>query len=430
MSLTKNTISLSRFFLLLPIYIYYVVVFQTPSNMPYWDDYDSIFGFLEQFDHSNFYGKIDILFRQHNEHRIVFDRLIFLADRFLTGSIQVYFLNIIGSLGLLAIFILIMKMAKAAKIDEPYILPLSFLLFNLGQWSLIDFAMASIQQYWQLFFALSAIYIMVDTENRFYFVKLSCLTIISCFTGAGGFILFPVGLAQFSIQKDWRNLAYWSGLMIAMGWIYFVFLPYHNVNALSPEQALIQRPIGVLAYFFSFLGNSAPGMTHLIMALLSIIIGFLLFFLSLKYALPILVKKTSPANRRIALVILFVFGTAGSAGLSRICFGISEAISSRYDVYGFMLISMIYMAAFIRSTDEVKRRKIYSVTALIAFFLFFERMTPSIILSQNKVDIANSSIDYPNQKMGANILKKAMEEGFFKPSYQQQMMILGKAKPD
>ena len=58
-------------------------------NMPYFDDYDSVLNWLVTFSQpGSFMNKLELLFRQHNEHRIVFDRLVELMELHTLGVVN------------------------------------------------------------------------------------------------------------------------------------------------------------------------------------------------------------------------------------------------------------------------------------------------------------------------------------------------------
>ena len=135
-------------------------------NMPNWDDYDAILDWLNfnvtNHDAAKFF---QILFSQATEHRIVFDRLVTLIYYYLFKSVNFSILTFLGLLGQLAILLLLLKIAFKSKFTLLELIPLPYMLFSLSQWELLSWAMASLSQYWQLFFALIAIYLAVNLNN-------------------------------------------------------------------------------------------------------------------------------------------------------------------------------------------------------------------------------------------------------------------------
>lgn len=91
---------------LLPIIIYLWAILKYTVNMPFWDDYDSILNWINRFilHHDNLKYVMSMLLEQHNEHRILFDRVFILLDYYLFGSINFIYLSFVGYLGLFALF--------------------------------------------------------------------------------------------------------------------------------------------------------------------------------------------------------------------------------------------------------------------------------------------------------------------------------------
>ena len=58
--------------------IYYLWhVFAYSENIPAWDDYHSVFVFINDFiTSSDFRSRFDLIISQHNEHRIIVNRIV------------------------------------------------------------------------------------------------------------------------------------------------------------------------------------------------------------------------------------------------------------------------------------------------------------------------------------------------------------------
>ena len=78
--------------LLFVIYFFYVF-FQTTSNIPINDDYSVLENFTDMVNADSFFEKTKLFFKQHNEHRIFYDKLWFFIDFF---AILPGFLDLVG----------------------------------------------------------------------------------------------------------------------------------------------------------------------------------------------------------------------------------------------------------------------------------------------------------------------------------------------
>ena len=92
---------------LLPVIAFAVVWQYYAVNVPKWDDH-ALRAYLYFSDQeTTLSGKIYQLFRQHNEHRIVYDRIVAVLDYRLFGKMSYVHLMVVGNLslvGLLAVF--------------------------------------------------------------------------------------------------------------------------------------------------------------------------------------------------------------------------------------------------------------------------------------------------------------------------------------
>ncbi|WP_169309406.1 hypothetical protein [Thermodesulfobium narugense] len=395
----------------LPIIFYLWIILRFTINMPYWDDYDSVLNWINRFvtHQNNCNYLISMLFEQHNEHRILFDRIFILFDYYVFGSINFIFLNYIGYLGLFALFGLMLWISVKKGLSGVYLIPIPFLIFALCQNELISFAMASMQQYWQFFFCLLAIILITKSEDiKTSYLSLSLLfSIIASFTGAGGLIVFPAILIYLIIyKKGLKNIIIWLSFSSLIFIFYFIILQYHQTAiSIASHQFVIEHPLEYIEYIFCFLGGIAG------LKISSFICGALLFvsliLLSLKYN----------KNTTTILVFFFIVSTA-AAGLSRISLGVVEAISSRYTIYSISLlvICYIFFVSQLKSTFFRKIFFIFSLTVSLAFFLYW--IPKGIAPLRNKEVLLSSSLVYPSEQRAVKILETSAKLGTFMPIAQ------------
>jgi hypothetical protein len=73
----SNTISLIGIALIFICYLLFI--YKYSYNVPLWDEYDTNLGFLTSWQTAvSWHEKLNILFMQHNEHRMVFNHIIVL----------------------------------------------------------------------------------------------------------------------------------------------------------------------------------------------------------------------------------------------------------------------------------------------------------------------------------------------------------------
>src|SRR5882757_10193473 len=87
--------------LFIPALIFYYIVFKNLTNIPTMDDYDIILDFLNKYTQADWSTRIDMIFRQYGEHRLVPSKLLYIGYYYLTGGVNFKIIGLIGDLQLL-----------------------------------------------------------------------------------------------------------------------------------------------------------------------------------------------------------------------------------------------------------------------------------------------------------------------------------------
>ncbi|HVD98525.1 MAG TPA: hypothetical protein VNB90_10005 [Cytophagaceae bacterium] len=312
---------------------YYYTILKLSINFPFYDDYESILKFLVTNETtSNGYEKFSLLFAQHNEHRIVFDRLVAFVEYCLTKKIDFITLNFIGNLALLAIVVLFYKGLSNKKNKNLLIIPVIFLVFNYRYYQISFWAMASLQNLWVLVFAFASLYFLFQSHVKLYIPVL--LAIIASFTSGNGMITFIAGIIVLILLTGiTRKLLVWT--IMAIITILFYFYHYKKPPNHPPiVDELIQHPTHYFQYLFSFLGTGVS-----FDPLVAKVTGSILLALAFLF----LIKKYFRKNPVLFSYLIFIILTAIAASLSRFGFGINQALDSRYAINGLLLSTCCYL---------------------------------------------------------------------------------------
>ena len=157
-------------------FIYISFIISNSSNRPIMDDYDAILKFLIQFKVNNLAQKILIIFEPHNEHPLLFLKLITLAFYFFFNKINFVYLILFGNLLIVAtVFLFNQETLKKNN------LILSLLFFNLSLGSVLIWPMAIFQHASSVFLALLTIKIFCgqNEKNSFWHFRYLILFISS-----------------------------------------------------------------------------------------------------------------------------------------------------------------------------------------------------------------------------------------------------------
>lgn len=377
--------------------LYIWAVLRYTSYLPYWDDYEAVLRFLNNFYDSDISEKVKLFFSQHNEHRIVFNCIVELLQLKLFGEINFLYLVLIGNVGWFLVIYLLWRYAKSENISFIYFSPVLIVLLAFSHYELMTWAMASIQQYYQILFSLISIYFLVN-EKLFYALG---VMILSIFTGGGGIVLIPLFVVYMILHRNWKNLFVTLMISAIILFVYFVVLGYEKPGHHPSILNTLKNPKMIIEYILVFIGSLGGSKT----AAATIGTALIIFF---AYKLKYSYKKTP----FLVWSILFILGTATVTALARAGFGIEQALSSRYSEYSLLFLSLIYLQyLFTEKQDNSNVILIGYLFSIIIFSFWFVKGSES--LKDHYTQIKNTPILYPDQAAGEQILLQSYGNGLF-----------------
>lgn len=354
------------------IYFFYIF-FATTSNIPINDDYQVLNNFTDIINSNSFLDKIKLFYEQHNEHRILYDKIWFFLDYKLSQQVNFNHLSFIGNLSLVGIFFFFIKKSENLKKDVLILIPLSVLIFNMTFHENITFAMASLSNFTVFLFSLLSIHFITKNElnNRDFALSILFL-IFSVFTlGAGLFLILII--ASILLYKKEKTYLY-TFLFIASILIFIYFIDYQKPPD-SPEilETIRNYKFRSFLFSFSFLGNIFA--RYLIFTndineslMLSTSIGFMFFALYLYLIKTKYFKKNLFIFSVMSLIILTAFIT----GITRSQLGIDMSIASRYRINScIFLICVLYYCIESFPRDKFNISYLNGALLLLSISYFF-----------------------------------------------------------
>ncbi|GAB3956860.1 hypothetical protein GCM10028805_47900 [Spirosoma harenae] len=359
--------------LLIPIVVFWYVWATYAVNIPKWDDH-ALRAFLANVDKEpSITGKLYEFFRQHNEHRIVLDRLVTWLDYTLVGKFSYQHLMVVGNLsllGLIAIFGLALGQAIGEEAKKKstqftttladsiiYLPPVAFLILNLSHWENMFWGMAALQNFTVLLWVIGAIYLLSFTEHLIGAILLATAATL---TSGNGLLVWPVGFAilllQWILEKrsNWKALLGWvvvAGIEIAL-----YFLDYKKPEGNPPVRGSF---IDLIKGWLAFNGAAAEAFPMgtafskcvIIGSIATVLLGGGWVYLLEKG----LVKKRFPAFSYFFVgASTFLLGTAAIVAWSRVGFGLQGLITSRYKIYSLLLLSLVYCFVIIHQKGSAR----------------------------------------------------------------------------
>ncbi len=382
--------------------IHLYTIHRYASGMPYRDDFDAIFGFLNHLPNLTLPQQFLHLFSQNNEHRIVLDNLISLSMVSLTGKFNFVWMIWIGNIGWFLIVFLFWKYSKSNQISFVEFAPILIGMMCLSHYELMTMAMAGVQHYFQVFFCVLSIYYLCAGSVTLALTFFIC----AIFSSGGGICVVPVILLYYLSKKDWRNLLISIAVIGLVFLVYFPLLGYVQPAGHPKVLLALKDPLYLITYAFGFLGNI--GNTYKFSIGLGIAFTIYLLtrwkFLYLKY--PFLFWLTA-----------YLFVTAMTNAITRGGIGIRTGQGSRYTTYSLIFASIVYLTClFSASSTKIRMRTAGAglFLSLVIFSYWFAHGQENIAARYN--DLESGVLQHPSVEYAVGTMQRAAELGYYFPT--------------
>jgi hypothetical protein len=322
--------------LLLPFIILLKAVAEYTYNIPKLDDYDAILKFLNNFTQADFITRLQLLFAQHNEHRIVTSRIVYLLEYYLTGDVDFKSIIYIGNLQLIPIFIILIyfitRFVKSMWVIPAFIA--SLCLFDLAGYDNSGFAMGSMQNYGVVMYFLFSLY-FYHTKGKHNIWLAPLLQILCTFSSGNGMIGSMVIAASVMFTNDKRLKIISAITFVVFSGLYFIGYSGSDDpnNKISGIAQIIPFYLVELGAHFGFENAKLAGCIVLVLLAIFFPIG----------------KKFKLNNGAVPLLAILFFAL-GSLLTSAIFRSSSEnmqlAYASRYFIYNNIITAILLCLIF------------------------------------------------------------------------------------
>ena len=415
--------------ILLVILIFYFACYHFSYNFFYQDDFH-LLRFVTIFQDSSipFQQKINALYDQHNEHRIIFPRLFVLIDYYIQGHLDWKILNTISALYYLGIFTFFALIIKKINLSNWYVVPVALFIFQPSAYQNFYWTISIMQQVGNLFWALFLFYSLVYFKPEKFWVSI-LLIIVLTFTHGNGLFGFGVGGLLLFFQKRYKHLIIWIGLMIIVAGFYFHgYFTAQNSNI----SGSLSDPIRLIGCFGGFFGGFIHDFFKNSFQVLITILGGLLFFLvlaiiNLKLILNHFFETIKPKfqqyfpqeNLFLLACFLYLSITAGLVALSRSWSSIEAGFQNRY-LHNSVIALVLFYVTFLHY-KSLKFKRDVGVVFLICGVLFnifnwysnYEILT--LQRNSQEADAVNyqlNNISIVNDKSFNNNIKPMLDKSF------------------
>ena len=406
-----------------PIISYILVVVYFSKNIPYWDDYDTVLAYLNE----DALARSQVLFHQHNEHRIFWNRLVVEGYYFLFRDIDFKNLIFLGNLGLLLFVLIFFNLFKSQSVEIVLFVPILYLIFQPQSWENITWATASLQNHYIILFAFMSFYLW-NKERYIGYIFAVLFGVLAAYTSANGmlvlFIIFFWEILKTII--DYKNQNYssvfsrlklLSFLLITITFMCLLYLK--NYTSPDPHRSFIKNLLSynfLSQYILIFLG-SFVGINKITASLFGLLQLVLFFYITYsKY------YQRNPVNY---LLFIFLLLSAFMIALGRLDFGVEQALSSRYRIISILFLVVLYFA-IAEIWPRILLKKPILVAIIIFSFLFNigSQIFSFKYLTERKEALekikewpqTGKGLNYPNQERANLIMKHSVKKGVYRPS--------------
>jgi hypothetical protein len=363
----------SIFIIFIIISIFYIACYKFSYNFFYQDDFHLLrFVTIFQDDSIELTQKLNALYDQHNEHRIVFPRLFVLLDYYIQGHLDWKILNVVSSFYYLGIFIFFALIIKKIQLSNWYILPVALFIFQPSAYQNFYWTISILQQVGNLFWAMFLFYSLVYFHPKNFWISI-LLIVLLAFTHGNGLFAFGVGGVLLFFQKRYKHLIIWIVLMMVVAGLYFQgYFTAQNSNI----SGSLSNPIRLIGCFGGFWGGfiydffkNNSRVTITILGGLSIF--FILAVINIKLVLnhfftniQIKFRQYFPQeNLFLFACFLYITITAGLVALSRSWSSIEAGFQNRYLHNSVIAFVLLYVTILHYNSPNLKK-----IVGILMFF--------------------------------------------------------------
>jgi len=392
-------VSICAILVTIPAVLFYGILLSLAVNIPTLDNYGGLDFINRLVTLQGFSARLSFLLTsQFNEYKLVFAEGIWWFQYGIWGHIDLRVLSVIGNSFVLLLAVVLWKMFLPACKDLgtrlALFIPVSWLLFQLQYFDLLNWGGAGLQHITSLVFAFATIYLLLR-KTRLAFCGALAFFLLTVASSANGFLLLPIGLLILASNRQYARVAAW--LVASAGLIagYFSHYNVHSSQA-SPDHSVLSALLHMQPqYILSFMG-SAAGMPF---EKASFVLGAALCLFFLWMARRGYIRR----NPLVSSCVLFLLLTAiGVAGI-RSDLGLDGSVSSRYTFFSIMFV---ILAWFIIAEEFVQHRRgsllnsrtyLSAVAVAVLFCLFMDLLGFIVIKTwDGKLTAGMAIFEHPN----------------------------------
>lgn len=313
-------------------------IYKYGVNTPFWDEWEMV-GLFQKSDKGAL--GFEDLYKQHNEHRILFPNIVlFLSAHFTNWNIKA---ELIISFAFSLITALMLYLFILTRISRQYIALSASVLMSAWLYSPVQYEnwLWGWQVEWFMCIAavVSSIFFLdkfgaaKGTRRKIYFLTALLAAILATFSLGSGILVWLVGAGMLLLYRQSRkSISIWVITALATTLAYYQ--NYHKPESNPSVLLFLHEPADFVKYVLSYLGrpiSDQPDVAILFGAIL------LLSLLPLGYAVWLQRHALTKFAPWLGLIFLAT-STGVLTAVSRLGFGVSQATASRYTTFSTLYL--------------------------------------------------------------------------------------------
>ena len=325
---------------ILPAVVLVAVVARKAVNIPTGDDFFTILPFLNNWlEHTSFAERWHLLIEQFTGHRLVFMRLVTLADIHLFGACNFIALQVLGWLGWIVVATALIVTLPVFRVTAWLALPVTLLLMHVEGYTNLTWAMC-MGNLWVIAFAFGAAWCAFSPRRGLLMASLA-FAVLSSMCFVNGLLVFPAVVIGFMLRRQFRCAAIVAGIG-AVVWTIYLYSYYNPMPPIAPME--IARKAAIMAGGWVVLGRM-PSVASLYAGAITLLGAGVM--LSRRW-----LWRERPAHTTF---LLFVVMTIFTAARGRSGWDDYYMLQDRYRLYGLLVLAVAYAVAVDRCATQRAR---------------------------------------------------------------------------
>jgi hypothetical protein len=326
-------------------------------DIPYWDQWELVplLGKMHA-------GKLSLadLWVQHNEHRVLFPKMIMLLLAFLTDwdiICELYVNVALGCLIFLFTIMLLRLSGLSRPSGEPYWLPIVFSLLIFSPVQFENWLWGwQIQMFLNVLAGVAAVWSLARWPGQWKGIILSTpCAIVSSYSFNNGLLIWLAASVMFA-QKGWKGkyIAVWftAFLMTAAFYYYGYEKPSHHPSL----QVFIHHPYDFIRYVLAYIGAPLGCLSFGLKTDIAICIALVATIMLVSSAIFVYRSSKEDFSKLLPWMALaaYAFLSALATGVGRVGLGAEQALAPRYTTFSTLFI-ISSIAVFVSGIGLYKR---------------------------------------------------------------------------